>query len=822
MSNGFQPRSLRMLCAVIAFLLCIGPAVGEGLEDAPLADEARFVTGMCLDAAGNLYVGTEGGGVWRRDAGPMDAKSTWDHLTRESTGGRSDTLDTSLTTGTPEEKALGDDYAYALACDRQGRVWVGHLNHGVSVFNGKTWRNYDQLTGPIGERVHDLALSPVDGDVWIATDAGLSRYDVEGDTWSYLTRTDSLPADRIACLAFAPDGTLYVGTQSDGVGIGSPPGPDDGGRYAQWRTVAAPTGFGDAKRYPVPLTPTGEGLPSNLINDLLVAGDGTVWAATTTGIAWSRDAGRTWAFLRGVDWSRKAALLRDPPRDMPASTEPPYLLAADYVTCLAEGPGSRLYIGYREEGIESVPPAVLRGEGGEGAEGGGEGGEGDEVGATVERSEGYAQVIITTPGGDVIAGWYGDALSLLHEGQAAAPGERRAATPHPPHPPHPSHRKNTPEMVRDLDRRLKFADGAPQAKPGEEAGQPPLAHPLLPDWTTQGTWPDRYGTAMAICAAMAAPSDHASGPRGPFFSYKLRSGEHTKGGDNKIGGDTLRYFVANLNTDDPRVLVNTVNGGRRQASWNDLGHEYPLAFHGPSIYITLNVPPGVWRASLYFFNKDGHDGRNKLRDYVISVREGAGTDDDFEQSTELVRSRVADFRGGVWTRFRVTGGVEGGAEGGGEGGKMRTYTIRIDDHWSHNTLCSGLFLDAITDPEAAAPRGRDFATRTPDGDIRSIDPATLDIRKMQEPIRPWLDLLEQLEETRATFTTSEADRRLAYALVASRLRDELDAPTDTLEGKHHAIQLRRALAQCMVGLNRYAERDRLLKQVEEIWPVARR
>ncbi len=60
---------------------------------------------------------------------------------------------------------LGDDNGYAVACDLQGRIWVGHLNHGVSVFNGQKWQNYevvgglsrpDTLNGPLGERIFHI------------------------------------------------------------------------------------------------------------------------------------------------------------------------------------------------------------------------------------------------------------------------------------------------------------------------------------------------------------------------------------------------------------------------------------------------------------------------------------------------------------------------------------------------------------------------------------------------------------------------------------------------------------------------------------------
>jgi ligand-binding sensor domain-containing protein len=52
------------------------------------------------------------------------------------------------------------------------------LNTGVSVFNGKDWKNYDVVDGPIGERIFDIKICPKDSDVWIATSAGISRYKI--------------------------------------------------------------------------------------------------------------------------------------------------------------------------------------------------------------------------------------------------------------------------------------------------------------------------------------------------------------------------------------------------------------------------------------------------------------------------------------------------------------------------------------------------------------------------------------------------------------------------------------------------------------------
>ena len=124
---------------------------------------------LARDAGGDVWVGTEGNGVWQFNA-DESTNGAWRQFT--------------VTNG------LGDNYAYSLAVDQQGRVWAGHLNHGVSVYNGEHWTNYDVPFGPIGERVFKIAVCPLDGDVWIGTSAGLTRYSVSKDTWTHFTRNE--------------------------------------------------------------------------------------------------------------------------------------------------------------------------------------------------------------------------------------------------------------------------------------------------------------------------------------------------------------------------------------------------------------------------------------------------------------------------------------------------------------------------------------------------------------------------------------------------------------------------------------------------------
>jgi hypothetical protein len=288
---------------------------GNALGWKPGAD--RCITALARQKRGRLWVATEDAGVWYCDPGAPLATRWKQFLGKDG---------------------LGDDSAYALAVDGNNRVWVGTLNHGVSVWNGKAWKNYGVLDGPLGERVFDIAVCPTDGDVWIATNAGLTRYSASKDTWSYVTRADGLPSNQVQAIAFDRVGNLIVGTQCDGIGLSS---AEDS--YKTWKVVTGPN--------KMPTTPTGSGLPTSLINDVLVAADGTIYAGTTTGLAWSRDAGKSWSYVRGKDYAAKVrGLFSGVPLGWAEGAGA--VLSEDYVSCLAQDARGHLLVGHWQTGSE--------------------------------------------------------------------------------------------------------------------------------------------------------------------------------------------------------------------------------------------------------------------------------------------------------------------------------------------------------------------------------------------------------------------------------------------------------------------------------------
>ncbi len=621
-----------------------------------------FVMCLASDALGRVWMGTEDQGVWLFDAA-QPPERRWKQFTTA--------------------QGLGDDHIYALACDHQGRVWAGHLNHGVSVYDGQSWRSYDVLAGPVGERVFDIAVCPTDGDIWIATNCGLSRYSPRLDRWSGFGQAEGLPPDALQCVAFDDRGNIIVGTQCQGLALAS---AADG--YKNWRLVQGP-----------------QSLPDDRINDVLVTRAGVILAATTSGLARSLDGGLTWRTLRGQEPGSTTLLgtepeddsyghpVLDPEASRRAGPFSRNLLRQDYVACLAQDRDGLLWIGYRQQGYEvrdarairEVAVPLANGASNEGA-----------------ARSGFVRAILPRSNGLPLIGLYGDgqqdAVAALS--QVARPLETPLAQPasrsFPSPAPAPSHEQ--------LEAWL--SEVSQVAKQPEEAA--PLVVPLEDDWSTQGAWLGRYGRYWACLSAINSPNDFEWGAGERAIEYAARIGpEHES-------EDSLRYWIEWLYTSsreslempptyyDSRLVQGYApqsdalpgqNGSnRRQAEWDDHGEVYPMSLEGPNLFCSLRIPPGSWVLSLYEFNKDGHIGPNRWRDYGLSLRRHDTSHpldniDGFDTQPELARGRVRDFRGGVWKRFHVQGPLD--------------LSIEVSRAHSFNTLLAAVMLD--TPEEKPAP-----------------------------------------------------------------------------------------------------------------------
>jgi len=607
-------RHILMLCLALwlglTFPLC------TLADDSPTWDansEGQFILSLTRDLHGNLWVGTEGEGVWRFAPKAATGKQ-WTQFTQKD--------------------GLGDDNAYALACDKAGRIWAGTLNHGVSVFNGKAWKTYGQIDGPLGCRVFALAVSPMDGSVWGATEAGLFRY--KNSSWTYFTRAEGLPSDQANALAFGSDGTLYVGTQCDGIAIAS-----STNNYHSWRVVTGPR--------QIPCAATGYGLPSALINCLFVASNGTVYAGTTCGLAASRDKGWTWHFRRGLDWKAKLAGLYHPIAPDTIATQGD-LLQEDYVTCLGENRSGHLFVGHRQGGLESFDMKT---------------GKRIQSGEDGVRADDYVSAL-RVEGKAVCVGLYGDGLLIPNSSAKLTAAVSLPATSIPPLP-EPAKPPTMAELTAMLARVKSMTEKMPVGS----------AAYLGEDWQTQGDWVGRYGRKLSILCAARAPLNHDIQRELPYSAQEEMGPHHDL-------DDSIRYHCTWIKTENPKSLYDPIPGYRCQAEWGDHGEAYPRAFEGPDIWISINVPEGIQRISLYFMNKDGHSGENRCRDYTVEIQNYQQSLEIANTSPFLAQARVNALWGGVYKSFVVRGPSK--------------YLIKIGKNNSLNTLVSAVFIDKLRGP----------------------------------------------------------------------------------------------------------------------------
>ena len=641
-----------------------------------------FIMSLARDGSGNVWAGTEGNGVWRFI--PYTITNQWKQFTTKD--------------------GLGDDYAYSVAVDQQGRIWAGHLNHGVSVYNGSTWKNYDVPNGPIGERIFKIAVCPTDGDVWMGTSAGLTRYSVSRNKWRHYTKGQSrkqkaesgnksdvsqignpkseignvqgLPSDQITAIAFDKQGNIYVGTQCDGIAMARREAD-----YADWRQVPMAD-------QPVP-TFAGFGLPSKLINDLLVTSDGTVYAATDGGLAWSTDGGTTWFFRRGKDFPDKMkGLAGGPPKGWSAKAIPKDLPPEDYVTCLAEDDSGVIWMDFRQHGMMGLSGYFYE--------------ELQKVSAKETGGADFGRAILPMADFRPWLASYG--MGLLRAGAPRRLQQRLA------------HKTELPDLatnaplpsparapdVAELNGLLKEVESVPAARLANGA-----VIPLEDDWRTQGRWLGRYGRFWIVLCGNWAPKSDEWGA-GWDVMYDARMGL------NHRPGDALRSWVHWLATKDNRCLemsptylhsrvlknLTTWDVDRRESEWDDHGETYPMNMDGPHIYCSLSIPEGLFYLSLYEIDPNGHDNNaNRFRDYEISIRPHPGRVSldqqigrtfimrsfydiaEFDRKPELAHARAHDFWGGVYKRFLVRGPTK--------------LTIQVNRNHSFNTILPGVMLDLV-------------------------------------------------------------------------------------------------------------------------------
>ena len=202
---------------------------------------------------------------------------------------------------------------------------------------------------------------------------------------------------------------------------------------------------------------------------------------------------------------------------------------------------------------------------------------------------------------------------------------------------------------------------------------------------TGGDWVGRYGRKYAVLAACGAPLDH-------YVISDLSYQAHAEMGPHHTKDDSLRRWAHWLESDNPKVLWDSIIGGRREAEWDDHAEAYEQSYEGPDIWVTVVVPSGSHRVSLYFFNKDGHEGPNRYRDYLVEIKPWVSDLRLAPLEKTLARCRVRDFWIPSYEQFSLSAS------------ETTRFSIHVSKNGSFNTILPGVFIDKLAGPPTSYER----------------------------------------------------------------------------------------------------------------------
>ena len=622
------------------------PKYNEGMPLATTRVAVNVGNASCLynDGDGVLWIGTEANGIYRYEIAQGKA----------------------VPVEVPDE--LKRVMVRSLAVDRHGRLWAGTVRHGLFIQNDGQWTHY-----AIGEWIPTIRVSPVDGTVVLATDVGVIGYEAEKDEW---TEIDSSIVQSTA-LAFDANGNLFVGTACSGIVRMD---KDAAGNFRSGKRFMASRRFGPGSApnvSPVPLDPCGMGLPSNQINAILVGSDGTVWAGTSAGLAWSRDNGETWTFLRGRDYGDKMrGLFAGTPHGWKELPRVRFgeLLPEDHVSLLVEDESGTLWVGTSSLGCIALKPAslyrntlpvndnppsqrtFL-----------------EEVAVESSRFHGTKtdRIVAMTvlSGSEVLLASATGSLEKMDcpgaqkESRIASKSERTAP---------------------------KQAFPSPYtAKAAEKTGDESNAVLLGADRTTLDKWSGKYGKTYALIGGGEMPHDQ-------LIAF-----------DEAVC--QVRPFVGNVgNRTRPleRVTLSPVhhhhdgddhNHPPALTAWSSMGNTVPRTADGQNLWCEVKLnQPGRYELSLYFVDPEPTKEQKESRNYLVEIfpemptpkiripkndwqELGKRTDEWSAQTEPLARYRVTDFRDGIYVRFSLPG--------------PGTFLVKIDKNYGRKADLCAVLID---------------------------------------------------------------------------------------------------------------------------------
>ncbi len=156
---------------------------------------SSYIMAIIEDSRGNIWFGTNSGGVTRYDG------KSFAHFT--------------------EKHGLSNNIVWSMLEDRHGNIWFGTRGGGVCRFDGDTFTQFKQTEGLSGNIVLSM-FEDSKGNIWISTvGGGVSRYDLTSlpngqASFTHFTEREGLSNNTVRSIMEDKEGNMWFGTKGGG------------------------------------------------------------------------------------------------------------------------------------------------------------------------------------------------------------------------------------------------------------------------------------------------------------------------------------------------------------------------------------------------------------------------------------------------------------------------------------------------------------------------------------------------------------------------------------------------------------------------------
>ncbi len=218
----------------------------------------NFILSLCFDSEKNLWVGTDTGGLDRVKRKSFNAPTgladgAAQSAAEDAQGGLWAAFNlgglTYWFTNSATHFDLGRDNkkAWCVLVDQRQQVWAGSSGEGLFHFADGNFQPVSEAAR-VGGKIFSL-YQHGDGKMYVGGENGLGIFD--GAQWKFFSAGDGLPKSSVRAIAEATNGTVWIGTESEGL-------------FALRDEKISPANS-----------------PVKDISSLLVAADGALWCGTS-------------------------------------------------------------------------------------------------------------------------------------------------------------------------------------------------------------------------------------------------------------------------------------------------------------------------------------------------------------------------------------------------------------------------------------------------------------------------------------------------------------------------------------------------------------